>query len=70
MTLTNGSPRAVDISAMDFRVRFGKPEVHLEMAASDRPIFLARSDIFAYFPIGHGDFAVEVNSDGKFSSGD
>lgn len=43
VTLTSGSPSAVEISAMDFRVRLGKPEVHLEMTASERPIFLARS---------------------------
>ena len=37
VTFTKGSPRAVEISAMDFSVRLGKPEVHRDMAASDRP---------------------------------
>ena len=39
VTFIRGSPRAVEISAMDFSVRLGKPEVHRDMAASDRPIF-------------------------------
>lgn len=38
-----GSPIAVESSAMDLRVRFGKPVVHLEMTASERPIFWASS---------------------------
>ena len=42
--LTRGSPNAVEISAMDFNVRLGKPDVHLEITASDRPIL---------FPLGH-----------------
>ena len=37
VTFIRGSPRAVEISAMDFSVRVGKPEVHRDMAASDRP---------------------------------
>ncbi len=31
--LTRGSPNAVEISAMDFNVRLGKPEVHRDTAA-------------------------------------
>ena len=33
VTFIRGSPRAVEISAMDFSVRLGKPEVHRDMAA-------------------------------------
>ena len=33
VTFIRGSPRAVEISAMDFSVRLGKPEVHRAMAA-------------------------------------
>ena len=47
--LTRGSPNAVEISAMDFSVRLGKPEVHRDMAASDRPIFRARSFCVMFF---------------------
>ena len=39
VTFIRGSPRAVEISAMDFRERLGKPEAHRDMAGSDRPIF-------------------------------
>ena len=38
-----GSPRAVEISAMDFSVRLGKPDIHRDIAVSDRPILRARS---------------------------
>ena len=33
VTFIRGSPRAVEISAMDFSVRLGKPEVHRDTAA-------------------------------------
>ena len=33
VTFIRGSPRVVEISAMDFRVRLGKPEVHRDTAA-------------------------------------
>ena len=33
VTFIRGSPRAVEISAMDFRVRLGKPDIHRDMAA-------------------------------------
>ena len=44
-----GSPSAVEISAIDFRVRFGNPLVHLEMTASDLPILRARSLCVIFF---------------------
>ena len=47
--LTRGSPNAVEISAMDFNVRLGKPDVHLEITASDRPILFARSRWVMFF---------------------
>ena len=33
VTFIRGSPRAVEISAMDFSVRLGKPDVHRDTAA-------------------------------------
>ncbi len=33
VTFIRGSPRGVEISAMDFSVRLGKPDVHRAMAA-------------------------------------
>ena len=33
VTFIMGSPRAVEISAMDFSVRLGKPDIHRDMAA-------------------------------------
>ena len=49
VTFIRGSPRAVEISAMDFRVRLGKPDIHREMPGSDRPIFRARSFCVMFF---------------------
>ena len=49
VTFIMGSPRAVEISAMDFSVRLGKPDVHRDMAASDRPILRARSFCVMFF---------------------
>ena len=63
VTFIRGSPRAVEISAMDFRVRLGKPEVHRDMAASDRPIFRARSFCVMFFCLRMASTRAMISAD-------
>ena len=63
VTFIRGSPRAVEISAMDFRVRLGKPEVHRDMAASDRPIFRARSFCVMFFCLRMASMRAMISAD-------
>lgn len=49
VTWINGSPRAVEISAMDLSVRFGKPVVQRDTTASDRFNLRARSRWVMFF---------------------
>ena len=50
-TWINGSPRAVDNSAIERRVRFGNPVVHRETTASLFPNFLAKSRWLIFFSL-------------------
>ena len=61
--LTRGSPNAVEISAMDFNVRLGKPDVHLEITASDRPIFRARSFCVMFFCLRMASTRAMISAD-------
>ena len=63
VTFIRGSPRAVEISAMDFSVRLGKPEVHREMAASDRPILFARSRWVMFFCLRTASMRAMISAD-------
>ena len=63
VTLTNGSPSAVESSAMDFNVRLGKPEVHLDMTASERPILLARSRWVMFFCLRIASIRAMISAD-------
>ena len=51
VTWINGSSNAVDSSAIERRVKFGKPVVHLETTASLLPIFLAKSRWLIFFSL-------------------
>ena len=51
VTWINDSPNAVDSSAMERRVKFGNPVVHLETTASLLPIFLAKSRWLIFFSL-------------------
>ena len=61
--LTRGSPNAVEISAMDFNVRLGKPDVHLEITASDRPILFARSRWVMFFCLRTASMRAMISAD-------
>ena len=51
VTWINDSPNAVDSSAIERRVKFGNPVVHLETTASLLPIFLAKSRWLIFFSL-------------------
>lgn len=63
VTFIRGSPRAVEISAMDFSVRLGKPEVHRDMAASDRPILRAKSFCVRFFCFRMASMRAMISAD-------
>ena len=63
-TWINGSPRAVDSSAMERRVRFGNPVVHRETTASLLPNFLAKSRWLIFFSLRIESMRAIISADG------